>query len=274
MTAEPLLLYTAGLYLAASVGYAACLLLQKPLPALIARLATITAVLFHTVAIGIHCAAAHTTPFTTPAETLSATAWAVALTYLALDATIRPRPEALGAVALPVSFLCLFSGSVFSKPDSPSASDAQLLDTRLVSLHILALLFAFSLLILACACAALYLVQHRLLKQKRTGQWFGRLPSLAKIDHLAFTLVAFAFPLLTIGLCAGAIAAFFEGGQRHWMTDHKVLASSVTWLLYSLYLYFYLALHWRGPRAQFFLLLGIPAALITYFIPTQMHRFG
>jgi ABC-type uncharacterized transport system permease subunit len=273
MTEDVWLFGAAVLYLLASVGYDAHLLVRRPELAHTARVATIFAVVLHTVGIGVHCATVHTTPFTTPAETLSATAWAVALAYLILSFTLKPRPDALGAIALPAVFLCLFAGSVFSPPRPVPIRDVHLLDTRLVSLHVLALMFAFGLLILAFGCAALYWAQHRMLKRKRTGGLFGKLPPLAGLEHLAFTLVAFAFPLLTVGLAAGAIAAAF-GPPDPWLADPKVQASFVTWLIYGLYLALHAATRWSGPRANALLLAGLPIALITYFIPTQLHQFG
>ena len=278
MTApEGLLQFAAAvLYLLASAGYGACLLLRQAAPAGYARMATIIAVVLQTLAIGVHCAAAHVTPFTTPAATLSATAWAVALTYLLLETLLRPRPTALGAVALPAAFLCLFAGAAVrvSSAAGLGAADARLLDTRLVSLHVVALLFAFGLLVLAFGCAGLYLAQHRLLKRKRAGGLFGRLPPLASIDRLAFTLVAVAFPLLTVGLAAGTIAVLSGGPHGPWLSDQKVLASLVTWLVYGAYLVLHIVAQWSGPRANYLLLGGLLAALVTYFIPTQFHQFG
>jgi len=270
-----LLIAAAALYLLASAGYGAHLLLRHPPLAVGARTATVAAVVLHTLAIGVHCAVTRRTPFTTPAATLSATAWAVALAYLALEWRLRPRPTALGAFALPAAFLCLFAGAALraSSPSAPTAS-ARLLDTNLISLHVLALLFAFGLLVLAFGCAGLYLAQHRVLKRKRAGGLFGKLPPLASIDQLAFTLVAFAFPLLTVGLAAGAIAAATGGQHGRWLADQKVLASAVTWLVYGLYLALHVAAGWRGPRANYLLLGGLLAALVTYFVPTQLHQFG
>ena len=128
------------------------------------------AVALHTVAIGVHCARTHQTPFTTPAETLSASAWAIALVYLALELLLKPKPTALGAVALPAAFLCLFAGAFLHSAQPAALTPATpLLNSRLISLHILAILFAFGLLVLAFGCAALYLAQHRMLKRKRLG---------------------------------------------------------------------------------------------------------
>lgn len=276
MTEAAFLIAAAALYLLGSVAYGAFLFLRLPLLAGGGRLSTVLAVALHSVAIGVHCARTHQTPFTTPAETLSAGAWAVALAYLALELLLRPRPTALGAVALPAAFLCLFAGA-FLHPSSPAAltPTTPLLNSRLISLHILAILFAFGLLVLAFGCAALYLAQHRMLKRKRLKSGlFGLLPPLASLDHLAFALVAFAFPLLTVGLAAGIVEVLAGRFGGHWVADPMVLTSLVTWLVYGVYLALHSLAQWRGPRANYLLLGGLLAALVTYFVPTTAHRFG
>lgn len=276
MTEAALLIAAAVLYLLGSAAYGAFLFLRLPVLALSGRAATVLAVVLHTVAIGVHCARTHQTPFTTPAETLSASAWAIALAYLALEVVLKPKPTALGAVALPAAFLCLFAGALLPTTVPTALSPATpLLSSRLVSLHILAILFAFGLLVLAFGCAALYLAQHRMLKRKRlAGSLFGKLPPLASLDHLAFALVAFAFPLLTVGLAAGVVEVLAGGFGGHWGADPVVLTSVVTWLVYGVYLALHVLAQWRGPRANYLLLGGLAAALVTYFVPTTAHRFG
>jgi ABC-type transport system involved in cytochrome c biogenesis permease subunit len=277
MTEAAFLVAAAVGYLLGSVAYGAHLLLRQPLLAQLGRGATALAALLHTVAIGLECLRTHQTPFTTPAETLSASAWAIALIYLILELLIKPKPTALGAVALPAAFLCLFAGA-FLRSAHPAVLDTTvvpLLNSRLISLHILAILFAFGLLVLAFGCAALYLAQYRMLKRKRlSGGLFGKLPPLASLDNLAFALVAFAFPLLTVGLAAGIVEAVTGGWHGFWGSDPMVLTSVVTWLVYGLYLALHALAQWRGPRANYLLLGGLVAAVITYFVPTTTHRFG
>ena len=277
-TLDGLLQIAAALgYLVAGVGYGAGLLLRQPTPYRAGRIAAWAAVVLHTLAIGVHCARTRQTPFTTPAETLSAGAWAVALAYLVLELFARPKPLALGALALPAAFLCLFTGAVLHQaaPTAALTSHARLLDSRLVSLHVVAILFAFGLLVLAFGCAALYLAQHRMLKRKRVlGGLFGKLPPLTSLEQLGFALVAFAFPLLTVGLLSGVIRAATGGLHPGWGGDPKILASGITWLVYGIYLALHGLAHWRGPRANYLLLGGLLAALATYFVPTTTHRFG
>jgi ABC-type uncharacterized transport system permease subunit len=263
-------------YLLASVGYGAHLTLRTVRLARLARYATILAVSLHTIAIGAHCAATSHTPLTSPAEMLSASGWAIALIYLFVDLIPRPAPRAIGAVALPVAFLCLFAGAVLHHGGAgASTAVARMLDSRMVSLHVFAVLFAFGLLVLAFACAALYLVQNFLLKRKRLKVGlFGKLPPLASVDNLAFTLVAFAFPLLTISIISGVIQASGGAFAGSWTSDPKVLASFALWLVYGGYLALHVLAHWRGTRANYLLIGGLLLALVTYFVPSSFHRFG
>lgn len=264
-------------YLAASVCYGAAVLLRHERLAVGARAAAMLAVACQTVAIGIHCASTHHSPFTTPASALTASAWAIALVYVVVDLTLRPQPIALGALAQPIAFLCLFAGVVLHRAthggrETPGRITA--IDTGLVSLHVVAILFAFGLLALAFGCAVLYLTQHSMLKKKRSGGLFGKLPPLTSIDRMAFSFVAFAFPLLTIGFVSGVIRAangVFPGG---WAGDPKILLSFATWTVYATYLGLHVLAHWRGPRANYLLIGGMVVAVATYFVTSNVHRFG
>ena len=271
-----LLIVAALAYLLASVAYGAHLFLRTQALAVYGRITAVIGILAHTLAIGIHCAYTHATPFRTPAETLSAVAWAVVTAYLLLDLFLKPRPFALGAFALPSAFLCVFAGAVFelAHPAESSGPLTKLLDSNLVSLHVVALLLAFGLLVLAVGCAVFYLIQHRLLKRKKFVGLFGKLPPLSTLEHQAFTLVAFAFPLLTVGLLSGILRASAGGLHGVWILDPKILASTVIWLVYGAYLLVHASPSWRGPRANYLLIGGFIVALLTLFIPTSVHRFG
>lgn len=275
-TLEGALQLGAGLgYLLASLGYSAFLQLRNRNLIGFGRVAAACAVLLHTGAIGVHCAAAHTTPFTSPADALSASAWAIAVVTLLLEAVFKLAPSALAAIAMPAAFFCLFTGSVMHDPTRVHDPLSQsILASNMISLHVLAILFAYGLSVLAFACALLYVLHHRLLKHKRVGGGlFGKLPPLAKLDQLAFTLVVFSFTLLTIGLLSGAIRVGAAGWPDGWASDQKIVASLLTWFVYGIYLVLHHASRWRGVRANYLLLVGPVLTLITFFVPTSVHRY-
>jgi ABC-type uncharacterized transport system permease subunit len=190
-------------------------------------ISAIVGVVIHTFAIGVRCAQTHHTPFMNPPDTFSAVGWTCAIAYLILQiCPVRDRTIALGAVSMPVAFLCVLTGSAIrlASPSEfyPNSVNSKLLDNSLVSLHVLAILFAYGFLAIAVGCALLYIIQDRLLKKKMMSQLlFWRMPSLATIDNLAFTMVSLAFPLLSIGLIAGIIRAVSEGHAFEvWSTDN------------------------------------------------------
>lgn len=73
---------------------------------------------------------------------------------------------------------------------------------------------------------------RRRLKQKRFGG-LHRLPSLETLARMQVRALAFGLACLLLGLAAGA--AWAAEGMRHseWITDPKVLLSSLTWLVYA-----------------------------------------
>jgi ABC-type uncharacterized transport system permease subunit len=206
-----------------------------------------------------------------------ASAWAVTIVFLILETVLRGKPIQLGAVAMPVAFLCIFAGAVLHKPRVAAASgniNPAVIDTSVISLHIVALLLAFGMMVMAFACAALYLIQYRMLKKKSSGGLFGKLLPLTKIDRLMFITVVHAFPLLTIGFTAGFIRALAGDMPAGWIADPKIIAAIITWVVYGAYLAAHIFAHWRGPKTSYLLICGFAVAIITYFMPTSAHRFG
>ncbi|HLV81050.1 MAG TPA: cytochrome c biogenesis protein CcsA, partial [Chthonomonadaceae bacterium] len=235
------------LYLGAAVCFGAVLFLRAPaapqtsarLPASesIARMGLpllLGGILVHCAAIGAWCVTTHRSPFASEFGTLSVTAWAIALAFALLD--FRARLPAVGAVALSVACIILFWGVASARGP---IEDNPVLNGQLVSMHVLAILASFGLLALAFGCAALYLLQNRLLKTRHVSGLFRRLPSLQALDTVAYHSVAYALPLLTLGLLLGLVEVFsgrLPSPPNAWLLDAHTFASGATWLLYVFYL--------------------------------------
>ncbi len=265
-------------YLVAAVLYGSYMLkarlARRPDPISTGRAAGVVGLILHTAAIGVHCAQTHHTPFTVPPEALSATGWAIALVYLCVEAVLWKNPPiAVGAIAFPAAFLCVFAGSATRIAHPFGTRESHVLDSNLVSLHVIAIVFAFGLFMVAVGCALLYLLEHRLLKRKQIGgPLFSHLPPLTTVDHLAFSAVALAFPLLTIGILAGVIRAVTAGVPAHiWSGEAHTIASLVTWAFFGFYLWAHASSGWRGLKANYLILAGLAMALVTYIAPSALH---
>jgi cytochrome c-type biogenesis protein CcsB len=92
----------------------------------------------------------------------------------------------------------------------------------------------------------------------------GRMPSAATLDALAYRIFAFAFPVWTFAVIAGAIWAQDAWG-RYWGWDPKETWSFITWVIFAGYLHARATAGWRGRKAAVIALVGFVSLLITYY---------
>ncbi|HUH06795.1 MAG TPA: c-type cytochrome biogenesis protein CcsB, partial [Egibacteraceae bacterium] len=90
------------------------------------------------------------------------------------------------------------------------------------------------------------------------------LPPAAKLDQLAYRTIAFAFPIWTFAVIAGAIWAE-EAWGRYWGWDAKETGAFFTWVLYAAYLHARSTYGWRGRRAGWIGVIAFVALMITYY---------
>jgi cytochrome c-type biogenesis protein CcsB len=93
----------------------------------------------------------------------------------------------------------------------------------------------------------------------------GKLPPAAKLDRTSYAIVAFAFPVWTFAIIAGAIWAESAWG-RYWGWDPKETMSFVTWVIYAGYLHARATAGWAGRRAAAISLLGFTALIVNFYV--------
>jgi cytochrome c-type biogenesis protein CcsB len=92
----------------------------------------------------------------------------------------------------------------------------------------------------------------------------GVLPAAATLDLMAYRVIAFAFPIWTFAVIAGAIWAQSAWG-RYWGWDPKETWSFITWVIYAGYLHARSTSGWKGRPAAVVALVGFVSLLITYY---------
>ena len=285
MTFAILTIVALGCYLASSACSGAVLFLNTPSAATgssslqttspmtrFGRPLLAVGIAVHFFAIGMWCVSTHNSPFATETGTLTVLSWAIAIAMAVLD--YRGRLPAVSSVALLVASLAL-TGGVLLAHESTGATPA--LRSQIINLHVLAIVAGFGLFAVAFGCAVLYLLQNRALREKPGQGLFRKLPPLASLDAVAYRSVAFALPLLTLGLGIGFEQAFAAAATHSVATmfaDPRIVLSVVVWFNYVVYLGARLLLGWRGVRLQYILLAGMVIALALYLIPTSTHRFS
>jgi cytochrome c-type biogenesis protein CcsB len=103
------------------------------------------------------------------------------------------------------------------------------------------------------------------------------LPASEVLDRLAYRVVAFAFPVWTFAIMAGAIWAE-QAWSRYWGWDPKETWSFITWLAYAAYLHARATAGWRGRRAAVLSLIGFGCLMVDYYVVntviTGLHSYA
>ncbi|MDQ7992013.1 MAG: c-type cytochrome biogenesis protein CcsB [Propionicimonas sp.] len=123
-------------------------------------------------------------------------------------------------------------------------------------IHIIAAALAGAIFNIGGIAAALYLLKVRAERRGRTTGYLARLPASDRLDQISYRMHAFAFPLWTFTVAAGAIWAQYAWG-RFWGWDPKETWSLVTWIIYAAYLHARATAGWKGTRAAVLALIGL-----------------
>jgi cytochrome c-type biogenesis protein CcsB len=102
----------------------------------------------------------------------------------------------------------------------------------------------------------LYLIKRRAEERGTVRGYLRRLPDSRRIDVIAYRFLAFAFPLWTFTVVAGAIWAQYAWG-RYWGWDPKETWALVTWVIYACYLHARSTAGWRGTKAAVIAIIGL-----------------
>ncbi len=102
------------------------------------------------------------------------------------------------------------------------------------------------------------------------------LPSLGDLDKINHLCLLWGFPILTVGILAGAFYAAFVWKDL-WTYDPKVIWSFIAWVVYGVLLHQRLALGWKGFRMAALSCVVFLLLLLTYilvrFCSTSLHNF-
>jgi cytochrome c-type biogenesis protein CcsB len=104
-----------------------------------------------------------------------------------------------------------------------------------------------------------------------------RLTLLESIDNLSYRTISFGFPLLTLGIIAGAVWAN-EAWGSYWSWDPKETWALITWLVFASYLHARLTKSWQGEKPAMIASLGFVVVWICYlgvnFLGKGLHTYG
>ena len=105
----------------------------------------------------------------------------------------------------------------------------------------------------------------------------NRLTLLESVDNLSYRTISFGFPLLTIGIIAGAVWAN-EAWGSYWSWDPKETWALITWLVFASYLHARITKSWQGRKPAIIASFGFIVVWICYlgvnFLGKGLHTYG
>jgi cytochrome c-type biogenesis protein CcsB len=213
--------------------------------------------------------AAHRVPWGNMYEFSSCVAFVAVTAFLVLVAR-GYVDRALGAfVMFPV---VLYLGLAATELYTAAGPLVPALNSYWIKIHVAAAITASGAFLLSGVVALLYLLRARYDELTAAGRRArfpvalgAQLPAAPVLDRVSYVVIAFAFPVWTFAVIAGAIWAEAAWG-RYWGWDPKETWSFITWVLYAGYLHARATAGWKGRKAAWVAVAAAVALVIDYYV--------
>jgi cytochrome c-type biogenesis protein CcsB len=104
-----------------------------------------------------------------------------------------------------------------------------------------------------------------------------RLTLADTLDNISYRMIGLGFPLLTIGIIAGAVWAN-EAWGSYWSWDPKETWALITWLVFAAYLHARITKGWQGRRPALLAATGFIVVWVCYLgvniLGKGLHSYG
>lgn len=240
-------------------------------------------------------------------ESLIFLTWSLTFIHIILE--YQNKSKIIGAISTPISLFTIAFASLALPVNMQKASPlVPALRSNWLMMHVSIMMISYSTLIIGCLLSILFLIiskgENINLKGSNynysinnnpqiyntennidpthigTKQIFitnNRMNILQSIDNLSYRTIGLGFPLLTIGIIAGAVWAN-EAWGSYWSWDPKETWALITWLVFAAYLHSRLNQSWNGKKPAILATIGFVIVWICYlgvnFIGKGLHSYG
>ncbi|MBK5274414.1 MAG: cytochrome c biogenesis protein CcsA [Desulfuromonadales bacterium] len=219
----------------------------------------------HVAVIALRWSATGISPFISISESITLGVFMTVLLFLILQfSTKKVRP--LGVLVMPVAFVLMgWAGTLIKEV---AATLAPALQSGWIWVHIVGATTGFASVLIAAGLGLLYL-----LKEKKSGGIYDKLPDLQDIDNLSYRFVAAGFIMYGLMIVSGCFWANQVKGT-YWNWDPVEVWSLVSWLIYGIYLHLRVTFGWRGRKLAIYALFALAAMIVSYWgIPFSVETF-
>ncbi|QFT90084.1 Cytochrome c biogenesis protein CcsA [Bacillus sp. THAF10] len=149
---------------------------------------------------------------------------------------------------------------------------AQALVSELLIIHITMAILSYGAFSLSFVFSLLYVLQYRLLKEKKWGKRLLRIEDLSKLDHMSYVLNVIGVPMLLLSLILGSIWASVKLSEFQWY-DAKVIGSFIVMAAYSYYFYQRIGKGISGKAIANWNIAAFLVILINFFLFGRLSNF-
>ena len=231
------------------------------------------------------------------------------ITFIILITETVTSLTLIGAVATPLAMF-IIGFATLSLPDGmqKAAPLVPALKSNWLMMHVSIMMFSYSTLIIGSLLSIVFLMLTRGKQVSLRGSSVGNISSqepnnpvstfssnveisymlndgilekkltlLESIDNLSYRIIGLGFPLLTIGIIAGAVWAN-EAWGSYWSWDPKETWALITWLVFAAYLHARITQSWQGKGPAILASIGFVVVWICYlgvnFLGKGLHSYG
>nr|YP_009244299.1 cytochrome c biogenesis protein [Gelidium vagum]AMK96541.1 cytochrome c biogenesis protein [Gelidium vagum] len=232
-------------------------------------------------------------------ESLLFLSWGTTLVHLILEK--QNNSKLIGAISTPISLFTIAFATISLPIDMKKASPlVPALRSNWLMMHVSIMIISYATLIIGSLLSVLFLIVSRGKNVNLKGKSYDynsihnaelkydnnyiayrdkpkNINLLERIDNLSYRTIGLGFPLLTIGIIAGAIWAN-EAWGSYWSWDPKETWALITWLIFASYLHTRLTKSWQGKKPAILASVGFLVIWICYlgvnFLGKGLHSYG
>nr|YP_009294474.1 cytochrome c biogenesis protein [Asparagopsis taxiformis]AOM65957.1 cytochrome c biogenesis protein [Asparagopsis taxiformis] len=241
-------------------------------------------------------------------ESLVFLTWGITFIHLIVEK--QNKTKLIGAISTPVAlFIIAFASFLLPTEMQKATPLVPALRSNWLMMHVSIMMISYATLIIGSLLSILFLIisESKNIKQQNniyssshishsqielnsynpsnlkiqsnnhTSKSYNRMNLLQSIDNLSYRTIGLGFPLLTIGIIAGAVWAN-EAWGSYWSWDPKETWALITWLIFASYLHSRLTKSWQGKKPAILASIGFIIVWICYlgvnFFGKGLHSYG
>ncbi|MEI5905654.1 cytochrome c biogenesis protein CcsA [Bacillus spongiae] len=208
-------------------------------------------------------------PVLTIFEGLYFYAWVLLTLSLSINRLLRTDFTVFFTNVLGFSIIAIHT---FAPVQMESEALAEQLVSELLFIHITMAILSYAAFTLSFVFSLLFLLQHKLLKEKKWGHRLWRLGNLSQLEKMSYVLNAIGVPMLLLSLILGVQWAYIKLPNVIWY-DPKIISSFILLVVYSVFLFLRVRKGMYGKSLAILNTAAFLIVLINFFLVSRLSTF-